>query len=82
MRNNKNIDRADIKIGMRVKIGLPTSYVFHNQKDRHKRLSWWKGKIAEIYPNGAFTVMVYPKYFIGRIMVLPMHDYRIVRQLK
>ena len=40
MRNNKNIDRADIKIGMRVKIGLPTSYVFHNEKDRHKRLSW------------------------------------------
>ena len=36
MRNNKNIDRADIKVGMRVKIRLPTSYVFHNRKDRHK----------------------------------------------
>ena len=82
MRNNKNVERADIKIGMRVKIGLSTSYVFHNEKDWHKRLSWWKGKITEIYHNGAFTVMVYPKYFIGRIMVLPMHDYHIVKQLK
>lgn len=82
MRNNKNIGRMYIKIGMRVKIALPTSYVFHNEKDRHKRLSWWKGKIAEIYPNETFTVMVYQKYFIGRIMVLPMHDYRIVKQLK
>ena len=33
MRNNKNVERADIKIGMRVKIGLSTSYVFHNEKD-------------------------------------------------
>ena len=82
MRNNKNIDHAVIKVGMRVKIGLPTSYTFHNRKDHHKRLSWWKGKIVETYPNGAFTVMVYPKYFIGRIMVLPMHNYRIVEQLK
>lgn len=39
MRNNKNIDHADIKVGMRVKIALPTSYVFHNEKDRNKRLS-------------------------------------------
>lgn len=82
MRNNKNIDRADIMIGMKVKIGLPTSYVFHNEKDRHKRLSWWKWKITEIYHNGAFTVMVYPKYFIGRIIVLPTYNYHIVKQLK
>ena len=82
MRNNKNIDWESIKVGMKIKIALQTSYVFHNEKDRHKKLSWWKGKIVETYPNGAFTVMVYPKYFIGRIMVLPMHDYRIVEQLK
>lgn len=81
MRNNKNIDRASIKVGLKVKIALPTYYAFHNQKDRNKRLSWWKGKIVETYPNGAFTVMVYPSYFIGRIMVLPIHEYRIIKQL-
>ena len=56
MRNNKNIDRASIKVGLKV-------------------------KIVETYPNGAFTVMVYPSNFIGRIMVLPIHEYRVVKQL-
>lgn len=79
MKNNKNIISTDIKVGLRVKIALPTTYAFHNHKDKHKKHSWWKGKIIEVNSNGSFTV--YMGSYIGRMFIGKNQLYRIVKCL-
>lgn len=77
MRNNKNISWDDIKVGMRVKIALPTTYVFHNRKDMHKKRSWWKGKVVEVNSN-SFVVNL---GWLGRMFITRNKIYRIVKCL-
>lgn len=78
MRNNKNIVLDEIRVGIRVKVALPTSYVFHNNKDRSKKFSWWKGKIIEVNDN-SFTV--YLGSFIGRMFISKNQLYKIIKCL-
>lgn len=79
MRNNKILTREELKVGLRVKIALPTWWIFHNNKDRCKRLSWWKGRIIEVSNNGAFTV--YLGSYIGNLFVGVNQFYKLVKCL-
>lgn len=78
MKNNKNIPRDEIKVGMRVKMAIPTYWAHHN-KDRLKKYSWWKGKITNVSESGAFTV--YLGQFIGNMFVPSNRLYKIVKCL-
>lgn len=78
MKNNKNIDRNLIRPGMRIKMALPNWYCT-TYKTRHKKYTWWKGKVKSVQPSGAFTV--YLGTFIGNLFVGSNQEYRMVKQL-
>lgn len=67
MRNNKSITIEDVRVGLRIKIALPTFYAFHSsRKDMHKKYSWWKGKIVEVKPK---YFVVHTGSYLGRFFV-------------
>lgn len=79
MRNNKNISRNEIVVGLKVKLALPTTYACHGNKDRDKRYSWWKGKVIEVDKNGSFVV--YLGSYLGRMFISKNQTYKMVKCL-
>lgn len=79
MKNNKNIPREEIKVGMRVKIAIPTFWAYHDTKDRNKQYSWWKGKVVYVHPEGSFNV--YLSQLNITIFIPKNLEYKIVKCL-
>lgn len=77
MKNNKNIPREEIKVGMRVKMAIPTFWAYHNNKDCNKKYSWWKGKIISVHPGMAFNV--YLSQLKVNMYISKGMEYRIVK---
>lgn len=79
MKNNKNIPREEIKVGMRVKMAIPTFWAHHDNKDRNKQYSWWKGKVVYVHPELSFNVYLSQ---LNLTMYIPKNmEYRIVKCL-
>lgn len=77
MRNNKPINIAETAIGTRVKVAIP-SYWAHHKKDKLKKYSWFKAKLL-LKGEGGFTLMIYPKHFIGRMYFFGNNYPKIVK---